>query len=72
MHCDSQVTITKAKSKNFNKKRRHLIVRYKSIHHLLSHGIISLDFIRFAKNIADLLTKTWHAYKYFKHQGEWD
>jgi len=31
MHCDSQVTISKVTSKNFNEKRRHLRVRRKSI-----------------------------------------
>jgi len=46
MHCDSQVTISKVTSKNFNEKRRHLRVRHKSIRNLLSHGVISLDFVR--------------------------
>ena len=32
-------------------------VRHKSIRNLISHGIISLDFVRSKNNIADPLTK---------------
>ena len=55
MHCDSQV-ISKVTSKNFNKKRRHLRGRHKSIRNLISHGVISLDFVKSKNNIADPLT----------------
>ena len=57
MHCDSRVVISKVTSKNFNEKRRHLRVRHKSIRNLISHGVISLDFVRSENNITDLLTK---------------
>lgn len=57
LHCDCQATIAKAKSKNFNEKRQHLRVRHKSVKHLISHGVISLDFVRSDNNIADPLTK---------------
>jgi len=57
MHCDSQVAISKVTSKNFNEKRRHLRVRHKSIRNLISHSVISLDFVRSKNNIADPLTK---------------
>ena len=57
MHCDSQVAISKVPSKNLNEKRRHLRVRHKSIRNLISHGVISLDFVRSENNIADPLTK---------------
>jgi len=57
MHCDSQVAISKVFSKNFNEKRRHLRVSHKSIRNLITNGIISLDFVRLERNIADLLTK---------------
>ena len=57
MHCDSQVAISKVTSKNFNEKRRHLRVRHKSIRNLISHGVISLDFVRSKNNIVDPLTK---------------
>jgi len=57
MHCDSQIAISKVTSKNFNEKRRHLRVRHKFIRNLISHGVISLDFVRSENNIADSLTK---------------
>ena len=34
-----------------------MTIRHKSIRHLISHGIISLDFIKSKKNITDPLTK---------------
>ena len=46
MHCDCQATITKAKSKNFNEKRRHLRVQHKFIRQLISHDVVSIDFVR--------------------------
>jgi len=57
MHCDNQVAISKVTSKNFNEKRRHLRVRHKSIKNLISHGVISLDFVISENNIVDPLTK---------------
>jgi hypothetical protein len=38
------------------KKKRHMIIN-KHIRHLISHGIISLDFVMSEKKITDLLTK---------------
>ena len=57
MHCDSQVAISKVTSKKFIEKRRHLRVRHKSIRNLISHDVISLDFVKSKNNIADPLTK---------------
>ena len=57
MHCDSQVSISKFTIKKINEKRRHLRVRHQSIRNLISHGVISLDFVRSENNIADSLTK---------------
>ena len=57
MHYDSQVVISKVTSKNFNEKRRHLRVRHKFIKNLISHGVISLGFVRSKNNIVDPLTK---------------
>ena len=56
IHCDSQVVISKVTSKNFNEKRRHLRVRHESIRNLISHGVVSLDFVRSKNNIMGLLT----------------
>lgn len=52
-HCNSQVIITKAKSKKFNEKRRYLTIRHKFIEYMIFYDIIILDFIRFENNIMD-------------------
>lgn len=57
LHYDSQATIAKAKSKNYNEKRRRLKMRHKLVKHLISHAVISLVFVRSENNIADPLTK---------------
>ena len=57
LHWDSQVTIAKVKSKNYNEKMRHLTMRHKCIRHLISHGVISVNFVKSKNNIADPLTK---------------
>nr|KYP71444.1 Retrovirus-related Pol polyprotein from transposon TNT 1-94 [Cajanus cajan] len=73
MHCDSQVVIAKVTSKNFNEKRRHLRIRHKSIRNLITHGVISIDFIRSKNNLADPLTKgLTRVNKYLNRRGERD
>jgi hypothetical protein len=57
LHCDGQAIIVKANSKSFNEKKRHMIIRHKSVRHLISHGIISLDIVRSGNNMVDSLTK---------------
>nr|KYP53479.1 hypothetical protein KK1_024617 [Cajanus cajan] len=57
MHCDSQVAIAKVTSKKFNEKRKHLRIRHKSIRNLITHGVISVNFIRFENNFTDPLIK---------------
>ena len=47
----------KTKNSNFNEKKRHIRIRHNSIKQFLSHGVISLDFVRSKKNIADPFTK---------------
>ena len=34
-------------------------MRGKYIRNLITHGIVSLDFVRLEKNIADMLIKNW-------------
>ena len=72
IHYDSQVAIAKAKSKNYNEKRKHLVVRHKTIRHMVSHGIIFLDFVKSENNIANPLTKALTRQQVLKPQREWD
>ena len=57
LHCDNMAAISVAISKAFNGKRKHIRLRHKVVKELLENGVISLDFVKSEKNLADPLTK---------------
>ncbi|KAL0427327.1 UNVERIFIED_CONTAM: hypothetical protein Slati_2907500 [Sesamum latifolium] len=57
LHCDSQAAIGIAKNYAYNGKRRHIRIRYGAVKELLKNGIISLDYVRSERNLADPVTK---------------
>ena len=58
MNCDNQTVIIKAKSSKDNmQSTKHIIRRLKSVRHLRNSGVIALDYIQSAKNLADPFTK---------------
>ncbi|CAA7044991.1 unnamed protein product [Microthlaspi erraticum] len=57
IHCDSQATLAKAYSQVYNGKSRHLGVRHSAVRELITHGVITLEFVRSQQNLADHLTK---------------
>ena len=57
VHCDSATTLAKAYSHVYNGKSRHLGVRHSAICELITHGVITVDFVRSQQNLADHLTK---------------
>jgi len=57
LHCDSQTAIGVAHNSVYNKKKRHIRIRHDAVKQLLKHGVISLKYVRFEKNLADPLTK---------------
>ena len=57
IHCDSQSAISRAQSNMYNGKSRHIRRRHNTIRQLLSTGVISVDYVKYKDNIADLLTK---------------
>ena len=57
IHCDSQSAIGRANSKLYNGKSRHIRRRHKTVRHLLSNGVITIDYVKSTDNIADPLTK---------------
>ena len=57
MRCDSQASIAKAKSKMFNRKKKHIRLRHNIVRQLHETGVISLDFVRSKLNLTDPLTK---------------
>ena len=57
IHCDCQVDIACVKSKIYNGKSRHIRLRYNIVRQLIENGIMSLDFVRSKRNMANPLTK---------------
>ena len=58
MNCDNQTVIAKAKSSKDNmKSTKHIRRRLKSVKKSRNSGVITLDYIQTAKNMADPFTK---------------
>ncbi|GJS02680.1 zinc finger, CCHC-type containing protein [Tanacetum coccineum] len=57
IHCDSAATLAKAYSQMYNEKSRHLGVRHSMIRELITNEVVSIEFVRSQRNLADHLTK---------------
>ncbi|CAM8917015.1 unnamed protein product [Rhodiola kirilowii] len=57
IHCDSKATLAKAYSQMYNGKSRHLGVRHSVVRELVTHRVISIDYVWTRHNLADHLTK---------------
>ena len=57
IYCDSQFVIGRAQNSMYNGKSRHIRRRHNTIRHLLSTGVISLDYVKSKDNVAAPLTK---------------
>ena len=57
IHCDSQSAIGRTQNTMYNGKSRHIRQRHNITRQLLSSGIISIDYVKSKKNLADPLTK---------------
>ncbi|GJS58886.1 hypothetical protein Tco_0653670 [Tanacetum coccineum] len=57
LQCDSQSTLSRAYNKVYNEKSRHISHRHAYIKELISNGIITIEYIRSCKNLADPFTK---------------
>ena len=57
LHCDSQATISCARNKIYNGKKRHICLRHNIVRQLISNGVIAMEFVRSEKNLVDPLTK---------------
>ena len=57
IQCDCEATIAHAKSKIYNGKSRHIRLRHKIVRQLINNGVMSLDFVRSERNLANPLTK---------------
>ena len=57
IHCDCQAAIVRAKSKIYNGKSRHIQLRHNIMRQFIDNGVMSLDFVRLKRNLANPLTK---------------
>jgi hypothetical protein len=57
LHCDSEATMSRAYSKVYNGKSRHISLRYEYVRQLILDGIITIVYIRSSSNLADPFTK---------------
>ncbi|GJY07127.1 hypothetical protein Tco_0374181 [Tanacetum coccineum] len=57
INCDSAATLAKAYSQMYNEKSRHLGVKHSMICKLITNGVVSIEFVRSQKNLADHMTK---------------
>ncbi|PHU17025.1 hypothetical protein BC332_12720 [Capsicum chinense] len=57
IHCDSQAAIGRAGSIMYNGKSRHIQRRHNIVRELLSHEIITVDYVKSKDNVSDPLIK---------------
>ena len=57
IHCDSQAAIGRAHNAMYNGKSRHIRRRHNTVRHMISSGIVSVDYVKSIDNLADPLTK---------------
>jgi len=57
LHCDSQIGIGVTHNSVCNRKKRYIRIKHSVVKQLLKHGIISLEYVRSEKILADPLTK---------------
>uniref|UniRef100_A0A2N9GVD6 CCHC-type domain-containing protein n=1 Tax=Fagus sylvatica TaxID=28930 RepID=A0A2N9GVD6_FAGSY len=57
IYCDSQATMSKAYSKIYNGKSRHISLRHEYVRQLVEDGVISIVYVKSSGNLADPFTK---------------
>ncbi|GKB29882.1 ty3-gypsy retrotransposon protein, partial [Tanacetum coccineum] len=57
IRCDGAATLAKAYSQMYTGKSRHLGVMHSMIRELITNGVVSIEFVRSQKKLADHLTK---------------
>ena len=57
LYCDSQATMSKAFSKMYNGKSRHISLRHEYVRQLISDRIISIIYVKSCNNLVDPFTK---------------
>ena len=66
IHCDSQSAIGRAQNIYYNGKSRHIRRRHNTVRHLITSGVITIDYVKSIDNLADPLTKSINRDQMFK------
>jgi hypothetical protein len=57
LHCNSQITMSKAFSKVYDGKTKHISLRHEYIRELISDMIITIVYVRSCNNLSNPFTK---------------
>jgi hypothetical protein len=57
LRCDSEATLSRAYSKVYNGKSRHISLRHEYVKQLVIYDIITIVYVRSSKNLADPFSK---------------
>ncbi|KAI3790550.1 hypothetical protein L2E82_03664 [Cichorium intybus] len=57
LRCDCDATLCRAYNKIYNGKSRHISLRHAYVKQLISDGIITVTYVRYCSNLANLFTK---------------
>ena len=57
MYCDSRLAIGMANNQAYNEKRRHIHLRHKIMRNLIRDNMISLEYVKSERNLADPFTR---------------
>lgn len=62
LRCDSETTMSRAYSKVYNGKSRHISLRHEYVKQLIINDIITIVYVWSSKNLADPVTKGFSRY----------
>ena len=57
LRCDSQTTLSRAYSQIYNGKSRNIGLRHSYVRHLITDGVITINYVKSSENLADPSTK---------------
>ncbi|KAK9879752.1 hypothetical protein WA026_006815 [Henosepilachna vigintioctopunctata] len=70
LNIDNQSAISIIKNVQFNRRSKHIDVRFHFIHEKVNEGLITVKYLCTEDNIADIFTKALNSVKFSKHKNE--
>lgn len=69
LNADNQSAISIVKNAQFNKRSKHIDVRFHFIHVKVREGLIKIEYVCTENNIADIFMKALNTVKFVKHKN---